>query len=172
MSSNVASSSISVSVILSFDLPTVEEVKRFNEEKLNGFLKRKLNRYYHHFERWGIPGGPSKRIGKLDIQGRILTFNEVNHLFLHLFGIIQIPFKSNLLDDWRATMFLRKQIHINLFALKRHEKQFTEFEMLFNEEDVRTVFVVDINQVLNNILPDHKFPRSKETYLITSLFFH
>ncbi|CAG8544006.1 18257_t:CDS:2, partial [Acaulospora morrowiae] len=65
------------------DLPTVKEVRGFNAEELNGFLKRSLNDIDNHidtltaqevdgstfldftatdFERWGIPGGPSKRI--------------------------------------------------------------------------------------------------------------
>ncbi|CAG8765311.1 10567_t:CDS:1, partial [Ambispora leptoticha] len=85
-------SSASVPVIPSSDLPTVEEVRGFNAEELNGFLKRRLNGIDNHidtltvqevdgstfldftatdFERWGIPGGPSKRIEKLikNVQG-------------------------------------------------------------------------------------------------------
>jgi len=43
MSFNVAGSSTNVPVIPSSDLLTVEEVRRFNAEELNGFLKRRLN---------------------------------------------------------------------------------------------------------------------------------
>ena len=89
--SNVASSSTGVPVISS-DLPTVEEVKGYSAEKLNEFLKGRLSNIGNHidtitsqevdgstfldftatdFERWGITGGPAKRIVKLinDIQG-------------------------------------------------------------------------------------------------------
>ncbi|CAG8493255.1 1859_t:CDS:2 [Acaulospora morrowiae] len=40
---NVAGFSTNVPVILPSDLPTVEEVRGFNTEELNGFLKRRLN---------------------------------------------------------------------------------------------------------------------------------
>ena len=93
MSYNVASSSTSVPVIPSTDLPTVEEVKGYSAEKLNEFLKGRLSNIGNHidtitvsqevdgstfldftatdFERWGITGGPAKRIVKLinDIKG-------------------------------------------------------------------------------------------------------
>ncbi|KAF0539388.1 putative crinkler family protein [Gigaspora margarita] len=43
MSFNIVGSSTSVPVIPSSDLPTVEEVRRFNTEELNSFLKGRLN---------------------------------------------------------------------------------------------------------------------------------
>ncbi|RIA81715.1 hypothetical protein C1645_544721 [Glomus cerebriforme] len=91
MSSNVASSSTGL-VIPSFDLPTVEEVKRINNAELNGFLKRRLANIDNHIDTLTaqevdgedflgltrddlmsiqIPLGPAKKIIKFinDIQG-------------------------------------------------------------------------------------------------------
>ncbi|CAG8705506.1 1571_t:CDS:2, partial [Funneliformis caledonium] len=86
MSSNVVVSSTGVPIP---NLPTVEEVEGWSAKKLNGFLKSRLNIDNHidtitvsqevdgstfldftttDFERWGIPGGPSKRIEKLISQ--------------------------------------------------------------------------------------------------------
>ncbi|CAG8652533.1 13708_t:CDS:2, partial [Ambispora leptoticha] len=92
MSFNVAGSSTSVPVIPSSDLPTVEEVRGFNAEALNGFLKRRLNGVDNHIDtltaqevdgeafleltpedltKLGILLGPAKKILKLinGIQG-------------------------------------------------------------------------------------------------------
>ncbi|CAG8591422.1 7958_t:CDS:1, partial [Acaulospora colombiana] len=48
MSFNVAGSSTSVPVIPSSDLLTIKEVRGFNAEELNGFLKRRLNGIDNH----------------------------------------------------------------------------------------------------------------------------
>ncbi|CAG8626234.1 14509_t:CDS:1, partial [Acaulospora morrowiae] len=40
----------SVPVIPSFNLPIVKEVKEFNVEELNGFLKRRLNGIDNHID--------------------------------------------------------------------------------------------------------------------------
>ncbi|CAG8789707.1 2269_t:CDS:1, partial [Acaulospora morrowiae] len=84
--------STSVPVIPSSDLPTVEEVRGFNAEELNGFLKRSLNNINNHIDTLtaqevdgetfliltheglkvsGIPLGASTKIIKLlnDIKG-------------------------------------------------------------------------------------------------------
>ena len=90
MSFNVAGSTI-VPVMPSFDLPTVEEVRGFNAEELNGFLKGRLNIDSHidtltaqevdgeafleltheGLKAYGISLGASTKILKLinDIQG-------------------------------------------------------------------------------------------------------
>ncbi|RHZ78561.1 hypothetical protein Glove_161g56 [Diversispora epigaea] len=104
MSFNVAGSSTSVPVIP--DLPTVEEVRGFNAEKLNRFLKGRLNNIDSHIDtltaqevdgeafleltsddltKLGILLGPVKKILRLinGIQGEYIQEN--NYLKYHLF---------------------------------------------------------------------------------------
>ena len=93
MSSNIANTSASTSAPTA-SLPTVEEINGWDRDRVKGFLQEKrteldfedgdINIIYDQrvkgdtfldfnavdFERWGIPGGPSKRIEKL--------INEIN----------------------------------------------------------------------------------------------
>ncbi|CAG8679033.1 4073_t:CDS:10 [Funneliformis mosseae] len=112
MSFNVTSSSTSVPVIPSSDLLTVGEVKGYSAEKLNEFLKARLKNIDVHintitetqqvdgdsfldltavnFERWGIPGGPAKKIERLinDIQGETTTNTRLVHVYVDHSNIV------------------------------------------------------------------------------------
>ncbi|CAG8486714.1 4514_t:CDS:2 [Acaulospora morrowiae] len=101
MSFNVSGSSTSVPVIPSSDLPTIEEVREFNAEELNEFLKGRLNGIDNHidtltaqevdsstfldftttdFERWRIPGSRPAKKQKL---GNLL-FTNILDVILNL----------------------------------------------------------------------------------------